>query len=134
MEIHPTKFMGFYGVFMDISWVLYKGFYCSLSEAQKGAEDKGQIKAQLGWLPVREAAKNELREFIGLEEISKPTTQQGNQGLTPCAASASEKYPSKSSLASSAPKESLAESSFSLPFPSTSMGSACSSILSSLTH
>jgi len=56
MEIQPTKFMGFYGVFMDIFWVLYKGFYCSLSEAQKGAEDKGQIKAQLGWLPATKAA------------------------------------------------------------------------------
>jgi len=54
MEIHPTKFMGFYGVFMDISWALYKGFYCSLSEAQKGAKDKGQIKAQLGGMPVTE--------------------------------------------------------------------------------
>jgi len=26
--------------------------FCSLSEAQKGAEDKGQIKALLGGLPV----------------------------------------------------------------------------------
>jgi len=69
---------------MDISWALYKGFYCSLSEAQKGAEDKGQIKAQLGRLPATGASKNEnKREFIGLEEISKPSTQQQNQGLTP---------------------------------------------------
>jgi len=35
---------------MDTLQVL---FFCSLSEAQKGAEDKGQIKAQLGWMPVR---------------------------------------------------------------------------------
>jgi len=46
---------------MDISWMLYKGFYCSLSEAQKGAKDKGQMKAQLGRLPATEAAKNEKR-------------------------------------------------------------------------
>jgi len=53
MKIHPAKFTGFHGVFMYISWALYKGFYCSLSEAQKGAEDMGQIKAQLGGMPVR---------------------------------------------------------------------------------
>jgi len=29
-------------------------FFCSLSEAQKGAEDKVQIKAQLGGTPVTE--------------------------------------------------------------------------------
>jgi len=57
MKIHPAKFTGFHGVFMDISWALYKGFYCSLSEAQKGAEDKGQIKAQLGQMPATQAAK-----------------------------------------------------------------------------
>jgi len=28
-------------------------FICSLSEAQKGAEDRGQIKALVGGLPVR---------------------------------------------------------------------------------
>jgi len=44
--------MGFHNVFMDNSWSHYQGFYCSLSEAQKGAEDKGQIKALLGGLPV----------------------------------------------------------------------------------
>jgi len=66
---------------MDISWAHYKGFYCSLSETQKGAKDKGQIKAQLGRMPATEATKNEKkREFIGLEEISKPSTQQRNQG------------------------------------------------------
>jgi len=27
-------------------------FFCSLSEAQKGAEDKVQIKAQLGGMPA----------------------------------------------------------------------------------
>jgi len=52
MKIRPTKFMGFYGVSMDISWAHYKCFSFSLSEAQKGAEDKGQIKAQLGGLPA----------------------------------------------------------------------------------
>jgi len=52
MKMHPIKLTGFYVVFVDISWALYKGFYCSLSEAQKGAEDKEQIKAQLGWLPA----------------------------------------------------------------------------------
>jgi len=56
MKKRPTKFMGFHGVFMDISWVLYKGFYCFLSEAQKGAEEKGQIKAQLGGMPVTQAS------------------------------------------------------------------------------
>jgi len=81
MEIQPTKFTGFHGVSMDISWAHYKGFYCSLSEAQKGAEDKGKIKAQLGGMPATKATKNEnKREFIGLEEISKPST---HQGLTP---------------------------------------------------
>jgi len=59
MKIQPTKFMGFHGDFMDISWALYKGFYCSLSEAQRGAEDKGQIKAQLGGMPVRHVPLNE---------------------------------------------------------------------------
>jgi len=44
--------MGFYDVFMDNSWAHSMGFYCSLSEAQKGAEDRGQIKALVGWLPV----------------------------------------------------------------------------------
>jgi len=52
MKIHPAKFMGFHGVFMDISLAHNKGFYCSLSEAQKGAEDKGKMKAQLGGMPV----------------------------------------------------------------------------------
>jgi len=33
-------------------------FICSFSEAQKGAKDKGQIKALLGGMPVREATKN----------------------------------------------------------------------------
>jgi len=40
--------MGFHDVFMDNSWSHYQGFYCSLSEAQKGAEDRGQIKALVG--------------------------------------------------------------------------------------
>jgi len=62
MKIKPTKFMWFHGVFMDISWALYKGFYCSLSEAQKGAEDKGQIKAQLGGMPVRETRETRERD------------------------------------------------------------------------
>jgi len=70
MEIHPTKFMGFYGVFMDISRALYKGFYYSLSEAQKGAEDKGQIKAQLGRLPAtmmktsNQRRRERMRNFL----------------------------------------------------------------------
>jgi len=46
------KVMGFYDVFMDNSWAHDMGFYCSLSEAQKGAENRGQIKALVGWLPV----------------------------------------------------------------------------------
>jgi len=37
---------------MDNSWAHDMGFYCSLSEAQKGAENRGQIKALVGWLPV----------------------------------------------------------------------------------
>jgi len=49
------KVMGFYDVFMDNSWSHYLGFYCSLSEAQKGAEDRGQIKALVGGLPVTSA-------------------------------------------------------------------------------
>jgi hypothetical protein len=56
MEIHPTKFMGFHGV----SWIFIghstSAFFCSLSEAQKGAEDKGKIKAQLGGTPATKAA------------------------------------------------------------------------------
>jgi len=52
MKIHSTKLMGFHDVFMDNSWSHYKGFYCSLSEAQRGAEDRGQIKALVGGMPV----------------------------------------------------------------------------------
>jgi len=70
---------------MDNIWSCDLGFYCSLSEAQKGAEDKEQIKALVGQLPVREATKNaNKREFIGLEERIQPSTQQRNQGLTLC--------------------------------------------------
>jgi len=47
-KIHTTKLTGFYG----FSWTFIghstSAFFCSLSEAQKGAEDKVQIKAQLG--------------------------------------------------------------------------------------
>jgi len=39
-------------VAVSYSWSHYKGFYCSLSEAQRGAKDRGQIKALVGWLPV----------------------------------------------------------------------------------
>jgi len=53
MKIHTTKLMGFYGVFMDISWVLCKWFYLLLVWGPTGAEDKGQIKAQLGGTTVR---------------------------------------------------------------------------------
>jgi len=35
MKMHPSKFMGFYPAFMDISWAHYKGFYCE-SPKQKG--------------------------------------------------------------------------------------------------
>jgi len=52
MKIHPTILTGLYGVFMGIYWALYKCFFFSFSEAQKGAEDKGQIKAQLGGRPA----------------------------------------------------------------------------------
>jgi len=42
---------------MGFSWTFIghstSDFICSLSEAQKGAEDRGQIKAQLGGMPVR---------------------------------------------------------------------------------
>jgi len=55
MKIHSTKLMGFHGVFMDNTWAHEMGFYCSFSEAQKGAEDKRQIKALLGGMPVRVA-------------------------------------------------------------------------------
>jgi len=44
--------MGFHNVFMENSWSHYQGFYCSLSEAQKGAEDRGQIKELVGGMPV----------------------------------------------------------------------------------
>jgi len=44
--------MGFHDVFMDNTWAHDLGFYCSFSEAQKGAKDGGQIKALVGWLPV----------------------------------------------------------------------------------
>jgi len=40
---------------MDNTWSHGLGFYWSWSEAQKGAEDMGQIKALVGGLPVREA-------------------------------------------------------------------------------
>jgi len=56
MKIRPNKFMGFHGV----SWIFIghstSAFFCSLSEAQKGAENKVQIKAQLGGLPVTQAS------------------------------------------------------------------------------
>jgi len=137
MKIKSCDFMGFHGVFMDIIWShMAWAFICSFSEAQKGAEDMGQIKALIGQLPVREATKNaNKREFIGLEEIIQPSTQQQNQGLTPLCCLSLRIVPIKFfSLASLALKESLAATSFSLPFPSTSIGSASSAILSSLTH
>jgi len=68
--------------FMDNSWSLYKGFYCSLSEAQKRAEDKGQIKALLGGLPVTQApikckcgSKNS-RYLLGISLRQKPSEKQ----------------------------------------------------------
>jgi len=69
--------MGFHDVFMNNTWSHDLGFYWSWSEAQKGAEDKGQIKALVGGLPVREATKNaNKREFIGLGERIQPSTRQ----------------------------------------------------------
>jgi len=40
------------GVFTNKTWSHDMGFYWSWSEAQKGAEDKGQIKVLVGVLPV----------------------------------------------------------------------------------
>jgi len=69
MKIHPTKLTGFHGV----TWIFIghstSAFFCSLSEAQKGAEDKMQIKAQLGGLPVtrnnEEGQKNIFQAKLG---------------------------------------------------------------------
>jgi len=52
--LNENKVMGFHGVFMDKTWSHDLGFYWSHSEAQKGTEDKGQIKALVGGLPVTE--------------------------------------------------------------------------------
>jgi len=49
--------MGFHVVFMDNTWAHDMGFYCSFSEAQIGANDRGQIKALLGGMPVRDGKK-----------------------------------------------------------------------------
>jgi len=52
--------------FMMFSWTIL-GFYCSWSEAQKGAEDRGQIKALLGGLPV-----TIVSTLMMVELMSKP--------------------------------------------------------------
>jgi len=56
MKIHPLNSWGF----MVFSWTILgcstSALICSFSEAQKGAEDKGQIKAPLGGMPVRAGA------------------------------------------------------------------------------
>jgi len=50
--------MGISGVFMNNTWSHDLGFYWSWSEAQKGANDKGQIEALVGGLPVTQDTKN----------------------------------------------------------------------------
>jgi len=42
MKIHPTKLMGFYGVLMDISWALYKGFFAICLRPRKGLRIRGK--------------------------------------------------------------------------------------------
>jgi len=66
MKIHTTKLTGFHGDHLrglgsksPVSWTFIgrstSALICSFSEAQKGAEDKGQIKAPLGGMHVRGA-------------------------------------------------------------------------------
>jgi len=50
--LNENKLMGISGVFMNNTWSHDLGFYWSWSEAQKGANDMGQIKALVGGLPV----------------------------------------------------------------------------------
>jgi len=50
--LNENKLMGISGVFMNNTWSHDLGFYWSWSEAQKGAEDMGQIKALGEGLPV----------------------------------------------------------------------------------
>jgi len=51
--------MGISGVFMDSTWSHDLGFYWSWSEAQKGAKDKGQIKALVGRRVAHDSAVTE---------------------------------------------------------------------------
>jgi len=66
MKIHTTKLTGFHGVSRTIVGHSTSAFFCSLSEAQKGAEDKGQIKAQLGGMPATPLNENKLMGFHGV--------------------------------------------------------------------
>jgi len=54
--LNANKLMGFHGVFMDSTWAHDLGFYWPQSEAQKGAGDKGPIKALVGGLPMTTAS------------------------------------------------------------------------------
>jgi len=62
MKIQTTKLMGFYSVFMDIYWALVQVLFFAPCLRPHRAEDKVQIKAQLGGMP----ATGLVPEYISL--------------------------------------------------------------------
>jgi len=63
------------GVFMDSTWSHDLGFSWSWSEAQKGAEDKGLIKALVGGLPMTPIHCHRVVASQGQEDLTRNKPQ-----------------------------------------------------------